>query len=244
MKRKIWEMFPALCRAVNSTHNEYAKRLNVQMFHCHDFDHALRVANMAWVIAPDEKTGRLAAVAALCHNDDRLLQVETGVGPFGEVSRELRMKMIDGWLDAEPTGTFSASDRNTIIDAVMNHSKRNDQDGKDSLVLVTLKDADRLVNVEVDCIMRKAQYFGNSLRIVDPVNLLDDPKATFPKPGSAIRSLKLDLVDFQAEGGVASLRLPKAREIGKRRFAFWQLFLQEVVEQRQEMGLVPYPNFD
>src|SRR3989338_5772531 len=87
------------------------------------------------------------------------------------------------------------------------------------------------------------QFFGNSLRVVDPVYLLDDPKATFRDPRSILRTMP-ERFDWEKEGGFVGLRLPKAREFAKRRFAFWRLFIQETIEQIKESGAVPFPDFE
>jgi len=236
-----WERYPNLTKAVKRTHEEAEREFNVQAFHCHDFFHAFRVSNWAEQIAPDPETARKAGVAGLLHNDDRILQVNLRLGFAGKVPEKLRVQMMNGWLDAEPVGTFLPEERAEIIDAVLKHSNRNGPN--DSLVLITLMDADRLVNLEADCIIRNGQYFGNSLRVVDPVYLLDDPKATFRDPRSILRTMP-ERFDWEKEGGFVGLRLPKAREFAKRRFAFWRLFIQETIEQIKESGAVPFPDFE
>src|SRR3989344_6033146 len=238
---KTWERYPNLARAVKKKHDEVGQEFGVQAFHCHDFFHAFRVSNWAERIAPDPETARKAGVAGLLHNDDRIMQVEEGLGFADKVRLDYRADMMNDWLDAEPAGTFSPEERAEIIDAVLKHSGRNGSD--DSLVLITLMDADRLVNLEADCIIRNGQYFGNALRVVDPVYLLDDPKANFRDPRSILRTMP-ERFDWEKEGGFVGLRLPKAREFAKRRFAFWRLFIQETIEQIKESGAVPFPDFE
>jgi hypothetical protein len=236
--KRIWEMYPLLTRSIKKSHDAMPS----PMLYCHDFDHIIRVADRATVIAPDPKTGRLAAVAGLCHNADRILQKKAASGRDGKVSDELVTTMTNDWLDAEPVGTFPKEDRVLILDAVLNHWRRNSPD--DSLVLMTLQDADRTVNIEADVIVRKGGYWGDDLRVVDPVNLLDDPKANFKNPGSVLWTMKDEEECFMAENGVANLRLPKARELARTRFAFYHQFFDAVIGQREEAGLIPYPVFD
>ncbi len=232
-------MYPHLVSAIHITHSETIQETGEAMFYCHDFDHAVRVADRAMAIAEDAHAGRLAAVAALCHNADRILQKVGNLGPFGKVSDDEVAKLVRKWLNEEPAGSFQAYEVEFIIDAVLHHSERNSDN--DSPVLICLKDADRTVNIEADVIIRKGQYFGDKLPVVDPVHLISDPKATFTRPGSLLRSLMFDIVDFQRTGGVASLRLPKARGIAASRFQFLEIFVATVLKQREEAGFIPYP---
>ncbi|MDP2598711.1 MAG: hypothetical protein Q8P49_02685 [Candidatus Liptonbacteria bacterium] len=250
---RAWELYPALTKAVKRTHDEAAEWLGGPMFHCHDFDHTLRVANYAMVIAPDEKTGKMAAIAGLCHNADRILQKKLKVGPFGKVPREDIEKMVRGWLTVEfdtpkmregdpyrPRFDTTEEGR-AIIDAVLNHGNKN---GKgDSAVLITLMDANRLVNIEADVLVRDGQYFGDTLRVVDPVHLDKDPNASFRNLGSILRN-SVEKFDWEMEGGFVGIRLPKARELMKSRFIFLRLWIETVRAQREEAGLFPYPAFD
>jgi len=212
------------------------------MFYNHDFDHVIRVGDRATIIAETPEVGFIAGAAGLCHNTDRILQKMDGSGPFGKVENEDIVGMVCGWLDAEPTDTFSDEDRLQIYDAVLHHSERNSHD--DSPVLVTLKDADRTVNIEADVIFRKAQLLGDTMRVIDPIHGIRDPRATFENPGSILRSLEFDRADFQKAGGVAEIRLPKAKVIARSRLAFLRIFIRTVMKQRHEAGLLPYPSFE
>lgn len=236
---KIWEIYPNLVAAIKRTHNETVRDTGEAMFYCHDFDHVIRVADMAMRIADDENAGRLAAVAALCHNADRILQKLGRLGPFGEVLDSDVVALVEQWLNNETDNWFRSDDRALIIDAVLHHPERNSE--TDSPVLVCLKDADRIVNTAPDIVVRKGQYFSDRLPVVDPVHLLKDPGATFVRPGSLMRAILFDVEDFEREGGVASLRLPKARKIAAKNFEFLRVFLNAVIEERVDSGLVPYP---
>jgi hypothetical protein len=186
-----------------------------------------------------KKDGELAAVAALCHNADRLLQKELGLGHqhgyTGKVDDNLVIGMVNAWLDTE---TINQEDKLMIVDAVLNHPKCKDP--KDSLPLQILKDADQLVNIEADCIQRDGQFFGNELPIFDPVWFENNPNASWKKPGCMARAIR-EKFDWNIEGGFVGLRLPKARALAQSRFAFYQLYLDTIRKQQGEMGLVPYP---
>lgn len=236
--KRVWEIFPALTRAVKLSH----EKLPWPMLYCHDNDHVLRVGDRALVIAEDEESGRLAAAGGLTHNADRFLQKLAGSGRSGMVADSAVVAMVNDWLNAEPIGTFSESDRELIVDAVLKHSNRNSP--ADGLVHRTLQDADRTVNIELDVIIRKGQFFGDDMRVVDPVHLLDDPDATYKAPGSILWTVKDDIECFEAENGVASLRLPKAREYAKPLFAEARQYLHMVLRQRDRAGLIAYPVID
>jgi hypothetical protein len=227
---KIWEVFPIITTAIKRCHESEGGT-----FFGHDFDHALRVANYATIIAEDEKTARLAGLAGLCHNADRILQHKTGVGFYGNVPDIEITKLVNSWLDKDDS--ISIKDREIVLDAVLHHSKKNDS--RDSAVLITLMDADRLVNIEADLIPREGQCIPN-VHVIDPILLLNDPDADFFNPRSVIRHIK-EILDWEIEGGSVGIRLPVAKKIAKSRFDFLKLFLKTIIDQRKEAGLIPYP---
>ena len=236
--KRIWEIYPALTRAVKASH----KALPWPMLYCHDFDHVVRVGDRALVIAESEHFGRLAGAAGLCHNADRMLQKQRDLGRSGHVPDEDVLAMVAAWLDAEPEGTFTREERAMINDAVLHHPKRNAAD--DGPVLQNLQDADRTVNIELDVMVRKGQYFGDELAVVDSVNLVGDPSANYRDPKSILWTILDDIECFSAEGGVASLRLPKARKLAVPLFIEARRYLNAVLEQRMRAGLIPFPTFD
>ncbi len=236
--KRIWDVFPALTKAIKKSHDEQQAKSGFEMFYGHDFDHALRVADYAMKIAEDPRVGALAGASGLCHNADRILQIQAGVGAYGEIDDILVTECVNTWLDAEPVGTFSVQERNTILQSVLNHSKPNEI--TDSAVLIALKDADRLTNVDSDILVREGQFHGDALKVVDPMKLLSDPHATYRNSGSILRHIQ-EFLDWEKEGGFVGIRLPKAREIAKTRFDFLRLYLKTVIDQRKEAGLIPYP---
>jgi len=227
---KIWEVFPRITTVIKKCHESEGGT-----FFGHDFDHALRVANYATIIAEDEKTARLAGLAGLCHNADRILQHKTDVGFYGDVLDVEVKKLVNSWLDNDKN--ISIDDREIVLDAVLHHSKKNDP--SDSPTLITLMDADRLVNIEADLIPREGQCIPN-VHVIDPILLLSDPEAHFFNPKSIMRHVK-EILDWEIEGGIVGIRLPKARKIAKSRFNFLKLFLKTTIDQRKEAGLIPYP---
>ncbi len=234
---RIHEKYPRLTAAVRKTHLD-----NGNSFHAHDFDHALRVALMAERIADDPEVGRLAAIAGLCHNADRILQKMRGLAPNESVDDESVIDMVLRWLSAEEVSVaaFSAADVQLVIDAVLHHGNRNGEN--DSPVLIALMDADRIINMSADWILRNVQYLISlPIPVVDPVHLMDTPGQTFRKPGSILSSMRLTVEDWVVPGGFVGIRLPKARAIALERITFVRYFIAEVLSQRADEGLVPYP---
>ncbi len=148
-------------------------------------------------------------------------------------------KVIAGWLKAElrfSNQREAASLVTEITEAVLNHNGKNDS--SDSPVLVALMDADRLVNIELDLVIRCGQ-FQPDLPAVDFVHLLNDPTANYRNPKSVFRDIFHSL-EWETDLRFA-LRTSKAIEMGKPRFAALRFYLETLEGQIKESGLVPYP---
>ncbi len=238
--RKIWEVFPRLAAAVRNTHLEVGMTGSG-----HDFEHAARVGQCAFLVAEDEHTysyNKLAGAAGLCHNADRILQKRLGIDRRKDVPEEEIRKLVVGWLENEHM--FGERDRDfyyarfqeSVINAVLKHGGENNE--SDSPVLIALMDADRLVNVELDLVIRCSQ-FQPDLPAVDFARLLNDPTATYRDPKSVLRDIVSSL-EWETDPRFA-LRTPKAIEMGKARFAALHFFMDTLLGQINESGLIPYP---
>lgn len=228
--RKIWEMYPRLCKAVHDDHIKFGMKGTG-----HDFDHPLQAGQIALLIAEDEYVGEMAGVAGICHNADRLLQRKLGLGKKGDVPTELVVEMVTRWLSAE---SFSEAWKVIVISAVLGHSEINKPD--DSSVLKVLKDADRITCSMAENVMTAAQ-FHIDLPALDPKWLTGDPTAhPYKDPKSVLKGLECrhDWID---PGSPVCVRTPKAVELMRRRADFMRRYIDEVVDQRREIGLVPYP---
>ncbi len=220
--KNLWEQNKELCITVQEAHH----RAGLWGGGGHSFDHALRVGQMAVRIAVDEPVGAMAGIAGLCHNADRILQKQHNLGRQ-DVSDDKVVELVSSWLRDTylPPGG-----KEVVIAAVVNHSKPNE--ANEHPVSIALKDADRLVNMEPDLIMRAAQYYAD-LPTVDPVHRLADPHATFKAPRSVLRAIS-DTLDWVAESGPFVLRLPKARELGKKYAVFLRSYIDAVLALYQE----------
>lgn len=268
--KKIWQIFPDLVKIIKKSHDEVSG-----LGYGHDFDHCLRVGNLAYrfavedhgfgaglvygggivldhkaaclaMIGEDKLNRIVAGIAGLCHNADRILQVQEKVGVYGKIDHEKIEKLIFSWLGHSEDNLLvdlSPNDQDSIIFSCLKHGEPNKPD--DSLVLIALKDADRVVNAGADVIMRNGQFFPPNFPVVDPINLFNDPTADFRNCKSVLRALQ-NALDWEEEKCCAALRLPQAKEFAKRRFAFLRKYVEEVIEQRQEEGLLDgdYPVFE
>lgn len=207
---KAHELFPGLAKRVREAHEERG------LISSHGVDHDLRAANYALMIAPDARTARLAAAAGLCHSADHMVE---------KLVRELLQ------------GDLTEDERDEVVLAVLRHESVNSE--SDTPVEVTLKDADRLANLDADVIARSGQFHPDLL-VVDPIHLENDPEATYHDPRSLLWDVA-NCVSWTEETGPYVLRLPKARALGASRAAFLRFYISTIHAQREEAGLIPYP---
>lgn len=174
--KPIWEIFPALTLRVKAEHDR------VKMVGHHDIEHALRVGNMAQLIASeewdDERIAKLAGVAGLCHNADRLLAYSSGSRPAPEAIEALVRK----WLETD----ISSEEADIVVAATLGHDQKNRL--YDSKVQIALMDADRVTNLGMDVLFRNGQ-FNAHLPTIDYQHFDEAPGTTYQKPGSCVRSI-------------------------------------------------------
>ena len=127
-------------------------------------------------------------------------------------------------------------ERDSIIAAILKHDKANEP--TDSAICIALMDADRIVNAEIDCIIRSVQHRPD-ISAIDFVQWLNDPTATYREPKSILRGLNyaLEWEDHPKFG----LRLPKAQVMGESRFQYIRQYIDILHSQLKESGLIPYP---
>ena len=153
--KRIWELLPDVAKKVRQKHEE------VGLLGHHDWVHAFRVGEVARRVAKREwdydPLTFLAGLAGLCHNADRILQKEMEVGRR-EVPREAVVTLMTTWLQR----SVGVGDIATVIDAVLKHDGKNSPE--DSQVLIALMDADRVVNLDVDLLMRSGQFYNDKIQ--------------------------------------------------------------------------------
>lgn len=238
---KIWNLYPSLTRAVKEAHDEVGLNNGG-----HDMDHALRVAQMAVVVAWEHSReyALLAGIAGLCHNADRILErkLKLKSSNVSTVSDEDVVALTNQWLLLENQFRnyyrFTRYRKSLVVDAVVNHgSKPNHPD--DHLVSVALADADRLINMEPDVIIRSAQHHAD-IPALDPVYIEATPGANYRDPKTVAWDIA-NCITWAADSGPYILRLPKARELGQERATYLRNFIDILKRQREDLGLVPYP---
>ena len=199
----------------------------------HDVFHAARVAQCAFEIAETLDVARLAGVAGLCHNADRIIQYDLKVGR-GAVSEELIRNLVDDWLTFTD---LTGQERALVLDAVLGHDLPND--AQDNSVLVALKDADRLVNLEPDAIMRTAQFYAD-FPAVDPIHWLADPSATHREPKSIIRCLRSNAEWGNFSNTKFGIRLPRAQQRATELTDYLLNYIEKTHECWIKAGLLPF----
>ena len=226
--KKIIEIFPKLWKKVYERH----LKSNI-LSGCHDPFHAARVGQRALNIAENEEIAELSGIAGLCHNADRILQHDLRAGRE-DIPEENVSALVNEWLDST---NLSEENRSLVLDAVLKHSLPNNPN--DSRVLIALKDADRLVNMEPDAIMRAAQFFPD-FPVVDPIHWLSDPEATFKEPKSVIRGLSQNTEWGNFEDPKFGIRLPKAQILARKHAAYLLDYIERVKEVWEQAGLFPF----
>lgn len=213
-RKKIYKNFLGLLEAVEDDHDRMGA-----VGKGHDFLHAFVVAQYAAIIAPDDEIAVLSFLAGMLHNSDYL---------FGEANVPER---VVGYLrDHTKLGD---KERELVVEAVVNHSKLNDPE--DNPVTVALKDADRLGNTGPQFLIRVGQCH-KGIPALDPVFTISNPNplGTYRDPKSLANHIGFTL------GWEGMLRLPGAREIGKKRFGMTRTCLEDIEDQLKEVGLYPY----
>ena len=236
---RIWECFPDVANAVRKSH-EKAGLIGSG----HDFHHALRVGEYAYKIGRDEwhhHAGKLAGLAGLCHNAPEVLAKEMGAEEgFGknDVPQAEIYRLVREWLFESGHRTpCSAEEGAAIVDAVVKHSNRNGDD--DSRVLIALMDADRVVNLEEDLVMRSGQFYSK-LPAVDMINFLSDPAATYLKPNSVLRDIAYAL-DWADPKSKVCVRTRLGKELAAERAEELTRFCWKLKKRLEAVGLYPYP---
>ena len=129
------KLLPKLWVAVRRAHED------IKLSHGHNAKHAWNVAKTAIELAGDDQDlARSTCAAALCHNADHIAR---RIGTPPERLPGAIREMVEIWL--MQTDLFGPG-KDIVIDAVVNHSSPNKN--SDDLVLVVLKDADRLESLK------------------------------------------------------------------------------------------------
>ncbi len=233
---RVWDLYPEVARRVRVRH--IASGLETS---AHDFRHAAAVADTAYRIALDqwenETTARLAGLAGLMHNADRVLETEARLPRGTEVAHDAQVTLIRSWLRYKVL-ELPPKELETIIDAVLKHSGKNDP--SDSNVLIALRDADRVVNLRLDDIMRGVRC----LLDVPDINhdcYLGSPTATWHEPGSVIQSLLHDTWWAEEWNKNYNMRTRLGWKMAKERAGLIKEFIATLEAQLKEDGLLPNP---
>lgn len=210
------KQFTQLIKAVRQDHE--AK--NALLGGGHGFDHAYVAAHYCLEIAK-EPLATLAFVAAICHNTDR---------HYGD-------DMVRGMMNRYLAYTdFSGQDKLLVAEAVLNHSNR--PSANDNPVTVVLMDSDKLTILSLSGIIGAGQFRPN-LPILDLryPDLSCPPGTNYKNPGSIAR----DMMGWLEWGEEGWIRTPEAKELAKPKFQKIRQFLDNLILEITDVGLLEYP---
>ncbi|OGJ62185.1 hypothetical protein A3C37_01705 [Candidatus Peribacteria bacterium RIFCSPHIGHO2_02_FULL_53_20] len=227
---RIWDLCPEIARRVEEEYAALAadgKKINH-----HDFAHAKRVGEIARQVAKDEwgdeHIAKLAGIAGLVHNADRIIQAQKGIGRR-EVSRDEVIALVKKWIE----NNLEETDVLTVLDAVLGHDGRNSEE--DSPVKIALQDGDRVVNLDADLFPRSGQYYSD-LPVVDFKHFLNDPEATYRNPKTVLRDINYSLDWVKSESGVC-VRTKLGMEMAQQRAKVFTLFFEVLKAQLAQEGI-------
>lgn len=244
---RIWEILPKLFAAVRKSHEE------VGLVGHHDFVHAARVGEIAYQIGRGEydyQIAKLAGAAGLCHNANRVLQKKFQIGRKEVAASEVE-KLVQEWLGEESWFVMSQfrpltthddltteGKQRQVVGAVLKHDGYNSSN--DSLVLIALMDADRIVNLDGDLFARSGQYY-HDLAVVDYRYFPDfDPEATYRNPKTLFRDIAFSL-DWVDPTSPVCIRTRLGKAMGERRARLFRQITDGLRDQLAEEGIIPYP---
>lgn len=191
----------------------------------HGYDHDIVVAALALKIAPDDepKTAEDAALAAMLHSFDRL--VERGDVTAFE-------GLVDKALEIIPNGHVSVSRKQAIRAAALRHAELNQ--GDQSLTQQILMDADRLANLMATVIIRAGQFLPEipplEFNHLDPED--GNPAATYHKPCSVLDDLRTNISEY-----VPRLRVAGAIALGRQYAVQLRGYIELIASQHDDLGL-------
>ena len=210
------EQFSRLVKAIRQDHQ--AKNA---IWCGHSFDHAYLVAQYCLRII-DEPLATLAWVGAICHNTDR---------HYGDSMVEQMMARYLDYTD------FSSQDKFLITEAVLTHSQRPSIN--DNPVTAVLMDSDKLAILSLSSIIRAGQFRPNvpviDCRHLDPRKY--PPGRNYKNPGSIVRDM-MGWLEWEEEGWI---RTPEAQKLAQPKFQKIRRFLDNLISEAKEDGLLEYP---
>jgi hypothetical protein len=238
---RIWELYPDLARAVKDEHEEVGLVATG-----HDIDHDLEVGQLAYmvVLPEDREMAVLAGVGGLLHSKDRILELRLGLAgttisevPAEDVRRSAA-QMISQYTDI----TGENADR--VVEAVVHHGSKPNKNN-DNLVTVGVVDADRLANMGATLPTRSGQH-NHGVRVLNPVTMECDfsdrsLREKYNNPDSVLYDIANAISWYRNPNGPYALRLPRSLEIGGVRAERLERYIREIKEDREFVGLYPYP---
>ena len=160
------------------------------------------------------------------HNTDRLYPSYT--------SEQIRNHVLE--LCSKGRKPLTREQLNLVVDAVLNHGKKNAP--TDSPVLVCLKDADKLANIEPFNIIARCALQHPELPLVDSKFVYEvDPDSTYKEPKTIFRDAIHSTLEWETW-----FRLPKAIELARPYFDGLREVQRLTLRQLSETNLDQWPS--
>lgn len=240
MEERIWEIFPALTKAVTRTHEEE------RLYSHHNIIHALGTGDLAYQIGCDEfgeKIGLIAGAAGLCHNADRILEKQLSLGWKGDVSEKKVEDLVRSWLQKEPEIDEEFSKR--VVVAVLGHDQKNNLDAPPEAIC--LMDADRVDNSGPVIIIRTGQH-KHELPPLDPTCWDIAPEARLGQEGDKTRKTIYENLALMLRWDAEESEAPMRTRLGKKLvndpeigLPFIREYLDRLRLAMKRRGLDPWP---
>lgn len=197
----------------------------------HDIYHVLRVLHFGRIIYRaewgDEQGAQLTGLACACHNADRILEKRLSTK---DVPRNEIEKLVYYWL--EPTN-LNHLEVETILNSVLLHNGKNSEEHTN--ITKALRDADRVVNLELDVIIRSAQLHSN----IPPVdyNCFYKQPPNYRNPETVIEDLALCL-EWVELGNPFSMQTPTGWRLAEENAEDLQWFFEKLKRQLKKSGFL------
>lgn len=216
--------FTAFYNAVAKAHRNSARP-----HRGHGLDHDVTVAQIAAMIAPDERTAEKAWCASLLHSIDRMVEKNEDKELFAKNVADATASLTINFL---PPGYFTTEEEIEIWRAACRHGELNQED--QSITQQVLMDADRLANLQPAVVIRAGQFMPE-LPAFEFEYLAGERnlETTYYNPKSVLDDLRNNIAEY-----VPKLRLPKAKELAAGYVATLEGFISALEKSYRDIGLV------
>lgn len=197
----------------------------------HDIEHVKRVTHYGGVIyraewPGDERGAQITEFTCLFHNADRVLEKRIGKE---NVTRALIGEQVRRWFS--PLYVLLEGEQETVLNAVLAHNDKNKPDH--SNVAKALRDADRVVNLELDVVIRAGQRYHEKPPLDYDRFFRRPPDFNNPQTVMEDLALSLEWVDPSLPH---CMQTPTGMKLGMERAAALHYYFNTLKYQLKESG--------